>query len=271
MTSQTSRRLDELASVLAPRVTDRDRAILATLYEHRVLTAQQIYELYFDSLDTARDRLARLHQLQVLGRFRPYRQHGSNPYHYVLGHAGVLLLAAERGIDPASLDQTAATGLRLASSQQLTHQVQANGIATRLAQTLRTIPGAELVEWRGQRGCARAWGELIRPDAYLRLQLPAGQVELWLEHDRSSETHARLQDKLDRYAELALALEQPITVLITLTSDRREQELRRTLHAPADVLALTSTIERHHTAPLSANWLPVNSQTRITLEDLARG
>ena len=270
MTFQTSRQLDELASVLAPRVTDRDRSIVNALYEHRVLTTQQLYELYFDSLDRARDRLARLHQLHVVQRFRPYRQHGSNPYHYVLGQAGVLLLAAERAIHPSDLDYSPASGLRLASSQQLRHQVEANGIVTRLAHALRATPAAKLVQWRGQRGCARAWGELIRPDSYLHLQLPTGQLELWLEHDRATETHARLQDKLDRYAELALALEQPVTVLVTLTSDRREQELRRALHAPPDVLALTSTIERHHTDPLAANWLPTTSQTRIALTDLPR-
>jgi Replication-relaxation len=268
VTSRTSKAEDALAIAIARRITDRDRQIATSLYEHRVLTAQQIYELYFDSLDRARDRLAQLHALRVIERFRPYRQRGSHPYHYLLDHAGALLLSSERGIDPSDLDYSRARTLRLASSQQLTHQVQANGIVTALAHALRATPGTDLVQWRGQRGCAQTWGELVRPDSYLRLQLPTGWVEAWFEHDRSTETHARLQDKLDRYAELAIALEQQVTLLLTLTSDHREQEVRRTLLPTSDVLLLTTTTARHHADPLAANWLPAASQARIAITDL---
>ena len=193
MSVRTGRAEDELAGAIARRITERDRQITGALYEHRVLTAQQVHELYFDSLDRAQRRLAQLHELGVLERFRPYRQYGSHPYHYLLAHAGALLLASERGVEVSELDWTRAKTLRLAASEQLAHQVQANGIVTRLAQALRATPGAALVEWRGQRRCAQAWGELVRPDSFLRLQLPAGQVQLWLEHDRSTETHACLQ------------------------------------------------------------------------------
>ncbi len=110
------------------------------------------------------------------------------------------------------------------------HQRRRQRITARLGQALRQTPGAALAEWRGQRRCAEAWGELVRLDASPKLQLRAGPLEIWLEHDRSTETHARLQEKLDRYDELAPALEQPITLLLTLTSDRREQEARRTPH-----------------------------------------
>ncbi len=146
--------------------------------------------------------------------------------------------------------------------------MQANGIVTRLAQALRARPGAALIEWRGQRRCAQTWGELVRPDAHLRLQLQSGALALWLEHDRSTETHARLQDKLERYEELALAVEQPVTLLLTLLSERREREVRRTLRASGVVLLLTSTIERHRACPLAANWLPAAGETPLALEDL---
>jgi hypothetical protein len=268
--ARTRRVEDDLSSAIARRVTERDRAIAASLYEQRVLTAQQLYELYFDSLDRARDRLAQLHQLGVVERFRPYRQYGSHPYHYLLGHAGALLLSSERGIEVGELDYSRAKTLRLASSQQLRHQVQANGIVTRLAQALRAAPGAALLEWRGQRRCAQTWGELVRPDAHLRLQLSKRELALWLEHDRSTETHHRLQEKLDRYEELALALERPVTLLLTLTSDRREREARHVLRPTSDVLLLSTTIERHHADPLASNWLPAAGQTRIALDDLPR-
>ncbi len=257
-----------LAVAIARRITDRDRQIANSLYEHRVLTAQQVHELYFDSLDRTRDRLAQLHELRVVERFRPYRQYGSHPYHYLLDQAGALLLASDRGIDVGELDYSPARTLRLASSQQLTHQVQANGIVTRLAQAVRATPGAGLVEWRGQRRCAQTWGELVRPDSYLRLQFPTGQVEAWLEHDRSTETLARLQDKLDRYSELAIALEQRLMLLLTLISDRREHEVRRALRPTDEVRLLTTTIERHQADPLAPNWLALDTERRMSLDQL---
>lgn len=268
MTFILGKRDEALASAITHRITSRDRRIAADLYEHRVLTARQVYELHFDSLDRAQDRLTQLQQLQVVDRFRPYRRHGSHPYHYVFGPSGVLLLASERGIDPDDLDYTQARRLRLMASQQLRHQVEANGIITRLAHALRSLPGAALVEWRGQRRCTQSWGELVRPDSQLSLQLRDGMLEAWLEHDRGTETQRRLQDKLDRYDELALALEQPITLLLTLLTERREQETHRALQPTSDVLLLTTTVERHHANPLAANWLPAASETRVALTDL---
>jgi Replication-relaxation len=220
------------------------------------------------SLDRAQRRLAQLHQLGVVERFRPYRQQGSHPYYYLLDHAGALLISSERGIEVGELDYSRAKTLRLASSQQLRHQVETNGVVTRLAQALRATAGAALLEWWGQRRCARSWGELVRPDAHLRMQLPTGALALSLEHDRSTENHARLQEKLDRYEELALALEQPLTLLLTLTRERREREARHALRPTGDVLLLSTTVERHHADPLASNWLPAAGQTRIALEDL---
>jgi hypothetical protein len=205
----------------------------------------------------------------VLERFRPYRQRGSHPYHYLLDRYGAQLIASERGIDVSDLDWSQVKTLRLASSQQLHHQVQANGLITRLAEALRATPGAVLLEWRGQRRCARTWGELVRPDGYLRLQLADEQLELWLEYDRATETHARLQEKLDRYEELALALERPVTLLLTLPGERRERELHRALRRTAEVLLLTTTAQRHRADPLAPNWLAPGGKRRVSLSELA--
>jgi Replication-relaxation len=261
---------DAVANLIARRITDRDRAIAHALHEHRVLTAQQVYELYFDSLDRSRERLSQLHELGVVDRFRPYRQYGSHPYHYLLDHAGVQLIASDRGVEVAELEYSRAKTLRLASSQQLRHQVEASGVVTRLAHALRAAPCAELLEWRGQRRCAQTWGELVRPDAYLRITLAGGVLDLWLEHDRGTETHARLQDKLDRYEELALALEHPITLLLTLPGERREHQLHRTLRPDREVLLLTTTTERHHADPLASNWLATGADRRRALTELVR-
>jgi len=260
---------ETLTRMLPARITERDRAISHTLYEHRVLTTGQLAELHFDSIERARKRLAQLHQLGVLDRFRPYRQHGSHPCHYLLDRHGAQLIAAERGRELADLDWSRTRTLRLASSIQLRHLVETNGLVTRLAHALRDLPGCALVSWWGQRRCAQAWGELVRPDSYLRLKLPGGELELWVEYDRGSEQHARLQDKLDRYQELALALERRMTLLLVLQTDRREHEVHRTLRPPEEVLLLTGVASRHQQDPLAANWLAHDAQRRVSLHQLA--
>lgn len=259
---------DALVAALAAHVTDRDRAICDALYEHRVLTATQVAQLHFGSLERARKRLALLHQLEVLERFRPHRDQGSHPFHYVLDRLGAQLVAAVRGVDVADLDWSRAKSLRLATSSQLRHLVEASGFFTRLAEALRRGPGS-LLQWSGQRRCARRWGDLVRPDGHGRLALPTGTLDVWLEWDRATETHARLRDKLDRYEDLALALDQPLTLLFVAPSDRRERHILDGLRQSTDVRVLTTTGERHHADPLATNWLRPRAERRVGLAGLA--
>jgi hypothetical protein len=262
---------DALVAALAARVTTRDRAICETLYEHRVLTANQLAQLHFNSPERARQRLAVLHQLQVVERFRPRREHGSHPYHYLLDRLGAQLVAAQRGLDVTDLDWTRAKSLRLATSAQLRHLTEASGFFTRLAQALRHTPNAELQTWWGQRRCAQAWGDLVRPDGHARLALPTGQLDVWLEWDRGTEPHARLRDKLDRYEELALALEHPLTLLFVAPSERREHHILDRLPSAGGVRVLTSTAERHHADPLARNWLTAGAERRAALGEPRSG
>jgi Replication-relaxation len=97
---------------LATRLTSRDRQLCRLLAEHRVLTSHQLTELAFNHLDTAEDRLRTLTTLEVLDRFRPRRDTGSAPYHYVLGPLGAALLAAEQGVGVADLGYRAKARLR---------------------------------------------------------------------------------------------------------------------------------------------------------------
>ncbi|MGH2946537.1 MAG: replication-relaxation family protein [Solirubrobacteraceae bacterium] len=260
---------DALVAALAAHVTDRDRAICEALYEHRVLTATQLAQLHFNSLERGRKRLTLLHQLGVLDRFRPHRAQGSHPYHYLLDRLGAQLVAAERGLDLADLDWTRAKTLRLAGSAQLQHLVEASGFFTRFAHALRRAPDGALLSWSGQRRCAQRWGDLVRPDGHARLALPAGRLDVWLEWDRATEPHARLRDKLDRYDELALALDQPLTLLFVAPGERRERHILHGLQPADDVRVLTTTAERHHADPLARNWLAAGAERRVALAELA--
>ena len=63
--------------VVWPRITDRDRYILALLARRRVLTTDHIQAAAFDSVVATRHRMATLHELGVVARFRPRPLRGS--------------------------------------------------------------------------------------------------------------------------------------------------------------------------------------------------
>jgi Replication-relaxation len=86
---------DQAVLAAAAHLTGRDRRLARAVGEHRVLTTGQLAALGFASVITARHRLAVLTGLGVLRRFRPHREAGSAPWHYLLGPVGAALLGAE--------------------------------------------------------------------------------------------------------------------------------------------------------------------------------
>lgn len=255
---------------LAKRITDRDHAIATSVYEHRVLTLNQLAELHFNGLERARKRLTLLADLRVLARFRPAPlAGGTSPYHYVLAEHGAVLIAARRLIRVNDLDWAPGRTLDVQTSAQLRHQVEANGFATRLAYALRTTTPAGRLSWRGQAECARAYRDLIRPDSRLTITWRDDRaVEAFLEWDRGTEPLRRLQDKLDRYDDLAVGRDRPATVLLVVPSERRERNTHNALRPTSEVQLLTTTAERHRADPLVRNWLPAGDTERVALTDL---
>jgi hypothetical protein len=125
--------------------------------------ARRLAELAFGHLDTAEDRLRTLTALEVLDRFRPRRDTGSAPYHYVLGPLGAAVLAAEQGIGVAELGYRRATTLAVAHYRRLPELVRANGFFAALAGYARRHADAELVLWWSPRRCQATWGTLVQP------------------------------------------------------------------------------------------------------------
>jgi Replication-relaxation len=149
----------ERLAVLASRLTDRDRALCGLLYEHRVLTTLQLVDLAFPSRNAAEHRLALLHRLGVVDRFRPRHSPGSAPYHYVLGPLGAALLAAQTDQEPARFGYRRDRALALAHSQRLGHLVGVNGFFTALARAARQHEEEAALEvWWSEQRCAAHWG-----------------------------------------------------------------------------------------------------------------
>jgi hypothetical protein len=260
-----ARRLAELAA----RLTPRDRQLCRLLAEHCVLTSHQLAELAFNHLDTAEDRLRTLTTLEVLDRFRPRRDTGSAPYHYVLGPLGAAVLAAEQGIGVAELGYRRATSLAIAHHRRLPELVCGNGFFAALAGYAHRHPDAELVLWWSPRRCQATWGALIQPQGFGRWRERGAVLDFFLECDSAADAPSRLTAALAGYDELASANPQLATVtLLWMTTPEREAEARRTLH-PRGCLVATATPASGRN-PADAIWLPLGtSGPRQRLADLA--
>ena len=262
----------DLVSAAARRLTPRDRLLCQVLFDHKVLTTEQVTDLCFENLTTARHRLTTLYSLHVLDRFRPFRPVGSDPYHYVLDALGIEVVAADRGIEVPRPGLHHSRALALADSQRLAHLLDINGLFCALASWAKGVEDAELAEWWSERRCATEWGEVVRPDGFGVLRQSQRVVEFFVEVDRGTETLARLADKLTGYTELVQATGWSPLVCFWFRSPGREAEARRALaHPEVTVVTGDSRLDSEMGAGGSV-WLPVGSICpRQHLIDLVAG
>jgi Replication-relaxation len=255
---------------VASSITQRDQLICVDLYEHRVLTTEQVYELHFSSIQRARSRLLHLFELGVLWRTRPHTQIGSLPWHYILNEIGSWIVAEYLGIDPREVGYRNDRKRTLINSPQLRHTRAANSFFTRLIFASR-LPDSpfRVGEWRGESWCERRWQLHLRPDGFAQLEGSAGPLELVLELDLGTENRGRLEGKLEKYRILARAATAPDVVLFCFPSEAREVSARHVLGGTPMPVA-TATLDRHLASPLGPNWLTLDGDRRLRLADLSR-
>src|SRR6266516_7367636 len=162
--TRAKRRDSEDAAVLAAsgHLTGRDRYLVRMVGEHRVLTTDQLCALGFGNVITARHRLTMLVRIGALRPFRPRRDVGSAPWHYLLGPVGAALLGAEDRDERKWAPQVRADRqLALERSQRLAHMVGANWFFVSLARHARS-GGGELRRWEAERPTAEYGGRCWR-------------------------------------------------------------------------------------------------------------
>jgi len=277
---------DQAVLKAAARLTERDRYLVRTVAEHRVLTTDQLAALAFDNIITARHRLDALARLGALNRFWPNRATGSAPWHYLLGPLGAVLLGAEDRDDRKWLPQAlAGRQVALQRSQRLAHMIGTNWFFVELAAHARQGAG-DLRTWlTGSHTTEFFYQYLISLSALASLPQPDGlgvwaeggrPIAFMLEYDTGSEHLAQLAGKLDGYAKLAEVTLQyhqqvPLLLFCFLTA-RREQTARRALAASADSLGLriaTAAIDPRVTCPAGQVWMPLRGSSRqVRLIDL---
>lgn len=259
-----------LLARVALSVTERDKRICLDIYEHRFLTTLQAARLHFSSHSRARNRLMSLFEMRVLERFRPRRESGSHPWHYVLDEIGLEIVAGQRGVTRKDLRYDIRKALRLAWSQRLAHMRETNDFFSRLAQGLRKAGGGRrLGAWWGERRLAANWNGLVRPDGYGQVDARDGRFSFFLELDGGTETGERLAEKLYAYQGVAAMPDAPDAVLFCFPSRGREANAREALGSPGVAIA-TAVLEDHMAEPLAPIWLPLAAEERWSLLDLPR-
>lgn len=256
---------EELAD-LSYRLTIRDRAILGLVWEHKVLTTDQITALFFRTPERTQQRLRELHRLRALSSFRPWVPVGTAAKHWILGPAGAHVLAVERGVYVRELGYQPESAMAIAVSPRLGHQLGVNAFFVHLrAYARQRDEGTRLIRWWSERQCLSQWGDHARPDAFGRWQETnrhgrRSKVDFFLEHDTGSERLAQVVAKVSGYAALAREIGDTTPVLFWLPSATREANLRKLLGTPK-VPAATAvhTPATDSEGPAGPVWLPAGT------------
>ncbi|MFF4503007.1 replication-relaxation family protein [Streptomyces sp. NPDC001401] len=284
--SQRAATTGDYIARLSERLTDRDRWLARMLYEHRVLTTQQIAEIAHPSTRAANMRLLQLYKWRLVDRFQPFITSGSAPMHYVLDVAGAAVLAREDGLDPRDLNYKHERAIGMAHSLHLAHTVGTNDFFTALIARSRQpqAPG-QLTAWWSEARCRRHFGDIVLPDGYGRWHEQHTAFEWFLEFDLATERPDRVAAKLPRYARLATTTGITTPVLIWMPTTRREARVRHalatildTLNNPALVPVATSSADCHahgsSSDPSAARWQPLDPRQpaprRLRLAELSR-
>ena len=267
---------DQAVLAAAAHLTARDRLLVRAVGEHRVFTTSQLAALGFGSVITARHRLTVLAEVGALRRFRPHREVGSAPWHYLLGPVGAALLGAEDRDDRKWVTAVRADRqLALEHSQRLAHLLGVNWFFAALAAHARQSGGdcglrmwlneTDAHEWLFERVLATYdHRDLPNPDGLGTWAEDGREVTFLLEYDNGSEHLPQLAGKLGGYGGLAKAMATlghvcPL-LLFCFPTPRREQAARRALAACQDAPAMriaTTAINPEHTSPAGPVWLPL--------------
>lgn len=190
-------------------LNDRDKAIIWTVYQCRVLRQDQLQALFFSSRAAAQRRLALLYHHGFLERQFLLVRPGimNSPTLYLLDRRGEELLRAEYGMEEVSWN----TSHNHVSSDFLDHALAINDV--RIAITLACQEsGYELLDWHSESQIKQDYDRVqvksaqgrsrsvaVVPDSYFALATRFGNTHFFLELDRGTMTTRRFRDKVEAF------------------------------------------------------------------------
>ncbi|WP_229070810.1 replication-relaxation family protein [Actinoplanes sp. DH11] len=247
-------------------LTDRDRAVLSTLDEHRVMTTDQLTRLHFPSTRTCQNRLRALLHLGLLDRFRYARTGGgAYPWNWVLGLHGAWYAAGTNGYPLPTQRTHRDRILRLSTYPRLRHQLMTNEFGVRLAHAAHRDSTVRLQRWWSERTATSRFLR-IRPDAHGLWTAGASTVGWFLECDMGTESLPTLIAKLDAYRTLAAAGGPAYPVLFWLPNAQREANLQTLLRRQRPEVAVATAV--HDSDPAGRTWTSATVEGRVGLVGL---
>jgi hypothetical protein len=202
------RRRDQRQKVPKPiRLTDRDKWIVYTVHQYRVLRQDQLERLFNRSSSVMQRVMVRLYDHGFLERkFLPILGWNS-PTLYVLDRKGAELLRTEFGLE----DLVWYNSSKDLKMEFLEHTTSINDVRIALTKAAEAA-GYDLRKWvtetelKGNYDRVKvriASGGLqsvsLIPDSYIVLKVPQGYAHFFLELDRGTETIGRFKSKILAY------------------------------------------------------------------------
>lgn len=196
-------------TLLAERLSERDKEIITTLARVKLLTGRQLERLCFAPYPArTRDhvrrrvlhRLVRLELVTTLERRIGGVRAGSHGLVYCLNRLGQRTADFLNGVTPDTRTRTPRTpGLAF-----LTHSLAVSESFVSLIEQCR-ITGARIRDFAAEPGC---WwpdgnGGLLRPDALVIVEDDRYEAATWLEIDQGTEHIGRIRGKLAAYERFA--------------------------------------------------------------------
>lgn len=200
-----NRRVEEYQRMV---LTERDREIVAAVYENRFLRRDQIERLFFTTTAACNARLVKLYQHRLLDRLYLPVEIGSSQAVYALDKGGAELLAGKLHVPPSSL------GWRRKHNRVefffLEHTVGVAELNVAMQVALQKRSDVKLLFFKREGFLQRErvqdpddWEETlpVAPDAFFGLEQPQGRSFFFVEVDMGTESLKRIRRKLAAYQE----------------------------------------------------------------------
>jgi len=229
---------------LITRLTERDLTVIDLLARHKIATTAILRAVV--GFPSRRAANLRLRALCDLGLLRRFRLPATGTLRFVLDWHGQVIWAIRQGQRTPTRRDADLSIQHIIFSAHRTHKEGVNEFFALLHEGARAAGDVRITEWLNEAEAAGTGLLGVRPDAAGTLTWDDGrELRFWYEHDRGTETLARLVETVDRYRTGRLALARSRTLLIGVPGARRLDHFLTAAPVPADL-----TVAVHVTVPL---------------------
>ena len=247
-------------------ITERDRELLKSFFEYRLLDREQIQQLFdFGSVTRANDRLSKLHANGLLHRYFLGTKAGGRKALYALSSRGAGVVSTSKFWKFQRTEDELLVGEAFVEHQlgvnwcQILVQCGPDSKLNRIVRFNEPIPSPLP----------------ITPDAYMEFKTQGVNEKqpVFLEVDLGTETSRVWDSKIDRYLKMAASgdfermFRRPrFKVAVVCTSERRMESLRRIVRKHTDKIFYFSLLQTIKSDGMrTAHWLRPEGEQRFPL------